>query len=102
MNNPDTDKDVAQKDGYGNVTANNQDGQTEQEILDEAAAEDGDVTEQQEQDGGAGLGTYDIQFKCPTTIEASTPEEAHSLACKYWDEHKKRTTDELNIAVRLL
>ncbi len=33
----DHDSDVAEKDGYGNVTANNPDGQTEQQILDEAA-----------------------------------------------------------------
>ena len=92
MDNPDVDKDVAQKDGYGGVTANNQDGQTEQEILDDVARED-------DRDRRT---TYDIQFKCSTTIEANTQEEAHSLACKYWDEHKKRTTDELNIAVRLL
>lgn len=94
MNDVDHDSNVAEKDGYGNVTANNQDGQTQQEILDEAATEDGG--------SATGRGTYDVQFKCSTTINASTPEEAHSLACRYWDEHTKQTTDELNITVNLL
>ena len=86
MDDVDHDSDVAEKDGDGGVTANNQAGQTEQEILDDAA----------------GLTTFDVQFKCSTTVEASTPEEAHTLACRYWDEHRKRTTDELNIVIRPL
>ena len=82
----DFNPDVTDKNAEGDVTAHNQGGQTEQQILDEAAERT----------------IYDIQFKHSTTVEASSQEEAHSLACRYWDEHPKRTTDELNIEVKEL
>ena len=84
----DRNPNVADKNEQGDVTAKNQDGQTEQQIMDDAQAAD--------------RTTYDIQFKCSITVEANSEEEAHSFACRYWDEHPKRTTDELNIIINLL
>ena len=82
----DFNPDVADKNAEGDITAKNQDGQTEQEILDEAAERT----------------IYDIQFKHSTTVEAYSEEAAYSMACGYWNMHRKRTADEMNIAIRPL
>ncbi len=93
----DVNSEVADKNDYGDVTAKNQDGQTEQEILNDATSEQ-EIEAPQNSD----ITTYDIQFKCSTTVDAHTHDEAYVLACRYWDEHQKRTTDELNITIRPL
>ncbi len=82
MHKPEHDADVAERDIDGDVTANNQDGQTEQEILDKANAKG-----------------YKATFSETITVEACNRDEAFIKARNYWDALRKLTSTEVDITV---
>ena len=88
MKEPQHDGEAAEKDIDGDVTANNQDGQTEQEILDEADTKDDADTK-----------GYEVCFKETITIEACSRDDAFIKARCYWDSNPKPVSTELDVTI---
>ena len=78
MNDVDHDADVANKDECGNVTAKNQDGQTAEEILDDAE-ETGDAAETAE------VYSCDVTFTYTITVRAVDADAAVLQASDEWN-----------------
>ncbi len=75
MNNVEHDAEVAEKDSDGNVTANNQDGQTAQEIADDAET--------------AESANYDVTFTHIITVDAVDIDDAVSIASSQWNSRQR-------------
>ena len=91
MNDVEHDADIAKRDSDGGVTANNQAGQTEQDILDDAETEDTDGTGAEDITDTS----YDVTFTSTIMVRASDADAAVREASGQWNSRQRFATDML-------